>query len=354
MKHIGQRIKELRKKNDLTQEKLADYLGVTYKSVSKWECGLTAPDLTLIVPLSKALGVSTDELLGAKEADTRIEELEKLYDDTLKKGNTTECIRIAEEAVKEYPSDMKWLNRYAWDMWCHAIETIPNGETFETEREKIIKLFDRVIGNTDDDEIKVFAITGIVGCLCGKGCKQEARRYVELFPETKVDPTEKERLIGACLEGDEQIRHKQKYLEKHFGELVRMLIWNNIGDNRDTCTPAESIIKAMIPDGNYCEHHHSMSHIKFRKAEIAASEGNTESAMEFLKEAVYHAREYDLIESIALGEYRYTTPLFDHITIDSREWYHSEGTLLDNIKEMSKRDVFDFIRDRDDFTALFE
>ena len=63
MNNIGQRIKDLRKKNDLTQEKLADFLGVTYQSVSKWECGVTMPDLALIVPLAKLLHVSTDELL---------------------------------------------------------------------------------------------------------------------------------------------------------------------------------------------------------------------------------------------------------------------------------------------------
>ena len=63
MKNIGKRIKDLRKKNDLTQEKLADLLGVTYKSVSKWECGLTTPDLAMIVPLARVLHVSADELL---------------------------------------------------------------------------------------------------------------------------------------------------------------------------------------------------------------------------------------------------------------------------------------------------
>ena len=52
MNQIGQRIKQFRKQNGLTQEKLADYLGVTDKAVSKWECGLTAPDLALIMPLA--------------------------------------------------------------------------------------------------------------------------------------------------------------------------------------------------------------------------------------------------------------------------------------------------------------
>ena len=46
MNKIGQKIRDLRRKNDLTQEKLADFLGVPYQSVSKWECGVTAPGFT--------------------------------------------------------------------------------------------------------------------------------------------------------------------------------------------------------------------------------------------------------------------------------------------------------------------
>ena len=70
---IGERIKTLRKKNDMTQEKLADFLHVSYQAVSKWECGIANPDLSLIVPLTRLFNVSADELLGLKneEVDER-------------------------------------------------------------------------------------------------------------------------------------------------------------------------------------------------------------------------------------------------------------------------------------------
>ena len=42
---IGENIRNFRKKNDLTQEALADRLGVTYQSISRWENGTTYPDL---------------------------------------------------------------------------------------------------------------------------------------------------------------------------------------------------------------------------------------------------------------------------------------------------------------------
>ena len=58
MLNIGKRIKDLRKSQDVTQEKLADYLNISYQSVSKWENGLALPDLTLIPALSNFFGVS--------------------------------------------------------------------------------------------------------------------------------------------------------------------------------------------------------------------------------------------------------------------------------------------------------
>lgn len=345
---IGERIKQLRKKNDLTQEKLADFLCVSYQAVSKWECGLSSPDLSLIVPLAKLFNVTTDELLGAlpENKDLRYEELEKLYDQTFKSGDLTERMSLSELAVKEYPGDMKWLNRYAWDVWCHDIEeNIQNDQLYEQERDKAIKLFEVVIENTDNDEIKANAITGIVQCLSEKGCKKEARKYVELFPDTKVIPSQKDELLGMCLEGEERIKHNQHYLEGYLEDLIRILLWNGISENQYTCIAAEKIIKAMIPDENYCNYHYEMAHIQFRKAEIEAKEGRLDNAIELLKKSIYHAKEYDMIDSIAPGEYAFTAPLFNKLTVDSTKWYHTgSGTLLEDIQQMCNRKSFEALR----------
>lgn len=67
MTGIGQRIKDLRKKADMTQDRLADYLGVSPQAVSKWECDISTPDLALIAPLCRVLGCTSDELLGIKK-----------------------------------------------------------------------------------------------------------------------------------------------------------------------------------------------------------------------------------------------------------------------------------------------
>lgn len=66
METIGNRITTYRKKKSMTQEALAEKLGVSSQAVSKWENDLSCPDISLLVPLCDILGISTDELLSGK------------------------------------------------------------------------------------------------------------------------------------------------------------------------------------------------------------------------------------------------------------------------------------------------
>lgn len=65
-KKTGQFIAELRKEMGLTQKKLAEQLHITDKAVSKWECGNSLPDTSVMVDLCNVLGISVNELLSGE------------------------------------------------------------------------------------------------------------------------------------------------------------------------------------------------------------------------------------------------------------------------------------------------
>ena len=68
-KKIGNLIKELRKKNNLTQEKFAEKYGVTYQAVSKWENGKNIPDISLLKQICDDYDININDLLEGKNSE---------------------------------------------------------------------------------------------------------------------------------------------------------------------------------------------------------------------------------------------------------------------------------------------
>ena len=73
MLSLSDRLKMLRKKKNLTQEQVADYMCVSPQAVSRWETGATSPDISALPMLADLFGVTVDELLGVNEAEKRKE-----------------------------------------------------------------------------------------------------------------------------------------------------------------------------------------------------------------------------------------------------------------------------------------
>lgn len=69
MSKISLRLADLRKKNHVTQQELADSIGVSFQTISKWETGINMPDISMLPLLSEYFQVSTDQLLGLKPLD---------------------------------------------------------------------------------------------------------------------------------------------------------------------------------------------------------------------------------------------------------------------------------------------
>ena len=78
-KKIGQFLKELRKEKGITQEQLAEILGVTNRSISRWENGVNMPDFDFIMEIAKYFNVGIDELL---DGERRTDILDKKTEET--------------------------------------------------------------------------------------------------------------------------------------------------------------------------------------------------------------------------------------------------------------------------------
>lgn len=102
--NIGTQIQALRKRQSLTQETLAAEMGVTVGAVSKWENGITLPDILMLCSLADYFQVSADELLGRMNQNTFM-----VCDDAPFMRNTLQemaekegyhCIGLAENAAQ--------------------------------------------------------------------------------------------------------------------------------------------------------------------------------------------------------------------------------------------------------------
>ena len=67
---MGEKIRALRKNRNLSQETLAQYLGVSFQAISKWEKGDTFPDVVLIPAIASFFDISTDELFDFNRLET--------------------------------------------------------------------------------------------------------------------------------------------------------------------------------------------------------------------------------------------------------------------------------------------
>ena len=110
---IGENIRNFRKKNDLTQEEIADRLGVTYQSVSRWENGTTYPDLELLPAISELLSVTVDELLGMPQIEKEkraVETFDELRRECMKQDyDADHIIALLRDIRRNYiDSDFAW------------------------------------------------------------------------------------------------------------------------------------------------------------------------------------------------------------------------------------------------------
>ena len=151
---IGMKIIEKRKEKGLTQEELADYLGISKPAVSKWESGQSYPDITLLPVIASFFDITVDELFDYQPQMNK-PEIRKLYRKLSQLFTQTGFEEAYQEwsgYVKKYYSCWPLLMNMAI-LLLNQVNLVPSQARREEVLGEAIRLFDRIETCGDDPKL---------------------------------------------------------------------------------------------------------------------------------------------------------------------------------------------------------
>jgi len=291
---ISDIIKERRKKLNMTQNQLAELIGVTPQAISKWENGVGCPDVSLLLALSKALEVSVDNMLGGD----RRNELEKKWKEASLLSEEISFL-VALEALEEFPDDETFLYRRACDEYSLGMLSSPyNGRigrlrTAETHFRELCERF------PDND----LYTSMLAETLFAQGRKDEAR---SLAYASKNDD-----LIEKFSEPEDRQRLRQKKIQENAFELYNKFLDYN---TRESINVAYGLLDVIMGEEKELYGYYR-SELCVKDALLYFDEGNYQLYTEKLTEAYEIAKAYDSMPY--WDSFDYKNPLFDHLKLDA-------------------------------------
>lgn len=327
--NIGENIKKYRKSKDITQEVLAERIGVTYQAISKWERGDSFPDITLLPALANFFDISVDELLGCTE-DVREKDIDRIITnlttyDCHYQGD--EMRKLVEESLKKYPGDFKLMAWYVY-AWQNK------------KPKKCIEVGEYLLEHCTIEEWRTFSRRNLVYAYKNAGYHEKAKRMAEELPgyyDTRDD------VLVNILEGEDKLKHVQ---HKCFNLAYEF--WYDIRQIRHFYSAAEQIELFKKSNAIYdAIYENDMLPIKLvRKmrnfqgmAEAALSDDNVKAGLEYMEQAVNCAEIHDKLPKVV----EVNSLLFNQHPYD-RQWESSEYLVV------SKELAYDF-ENEDEFYA---
>lgn len=238
--NIGNRIRELRRQRGITQEQLADSIGVSFQAVSKWETGIALPAITLTPLLASYFGVSMDELfdfsLQKIEAEV-MKIVDKAYE--FRFSDSAKSREILEAGLKDYPENEILLNNLLY-----VVE----------EPDETIDIASALIAKTRENDIKYDALRFLAYAYKEKGDIKSAEAAIGQIPELYFSKLGEDARI---LEGTRQYEAADKQKWICFEEMLNMMgiisqYYKNEGKKKEAACEAEKALKLIGIIGNSC------------------------------------------------------------------------------------------------------
>ncbi len=215
---LGDNIRRCRRALDMTQEQLAEQLGVSFQSVSRWENGTTYPDMELLPALARIFSVTVDALLGVSD-DERRKQFESVCD-RLKKElyadekNEEAIVTVLRELRRDYMEFFFNDTYYFYDIRNSGAYKLP------AVMQEVRLIFDEIVRRCDSNFVKSFFI----------------EQMAEMEDGEHIVPFLRQNATAADLSGNELLRRRylfrreydklEKLRQSHLYELIEELCGN--------------------------------------------------------------------------------------------------------------------------------
>lgn len=183
---IGEKIRKYRKEQNMTQEDIANFLGITAPAVNKWENGISYPDITLLAPLARILKTDVDTLVSFREEMTDME-ISRLTEEITKEimevdyEVTFEKVR---ELIKAYPNCNKLIFSLAQMMNFYLPVKDPEKKE---DYEKQIDAWFELIALCEEKELANMATVMLCQKAIAEGAFERAQSLLDKIPSQGMD-----------------------------------------------------------------------------------------------------------------------------------------------------------------------
>lgn len=351
---LSEIIREKRKALNLTQEEVAEYLGVTAPAVNKWEKGVSCPDIMLLAPLARLLEVDMNTLFSF-EGELSMSEVEiicsNIYKVFLNEGFEAGYEKLMEK-VREYPKcGLLLYNLASLLVGASMLWPQEDEEKIAICKEKGEELLERAAENERTEaNIRAGALNLLVANCLQREELERAEELLNRIPDQGVD----KRPMLATL-------YRKQKKEEEALKLVQRMLWGAAGtlqnsfmtlieiakekgDVEETVYLAEKLkgIIELLEMWDYGKYMADM--------EVAVMKHNPEDTVQALRKMTEAMNRRWKPEESRLYRHLKETANKDKDTANQEEMQTRMRTLL--LEEIQKNTELEFVRDRDDFKKL--
>lgn len=338
---VGAVIKKYRKNKGMTQEEMAVRLGVTAPAVNKWEKGNTLPDVALLAPIARLLGITTDELLSFKDelTDEEIGRFITQIQKDLEDMDFHDVFLSVKQKIEEYPNCEKliWQAAVILDAKRMTAE-FPNKDSYEP---MILGWYERCL-LSKDERIRVRAADSLFHAFIRQEKYEEAARYLDHF--SLEDPERKRKMALVYSKTGKRAEAYRAYEELIYSGYQHIqLILNDLrtlymeDDDREMArklVDVSSSIASAFEMGKYNEVCYGL--------DVAVWEKDIEWTAQLMREIL------DSVDTI--GDFA-KSKLYQHMQIKPIDPHFTDGlrqTLLKSLRD----ETFDYMRGNEDWEKL--